>query len=237
MQMRSISAIIPVYNEEKYLNITFESINKILRENFEDFEIIFVDDGSSDNSAVFLEQFSKRNGYVKIIKNSNHEGLGAALNKGFRLAKNEIIFYTDCDLPYDLNFLLTAMPLIDEYDVILGKRDKWDNFLRKLTSILYNFMVSSLFHSKISDNNAGIKVFKRGIVETIHLNSRYSFIWAEFNLKALLNNFTIKELPCNYRRRIYGSSKSFNIVNIFLSFSEMLNYYFSQKDIFSAKKK
>lgn len=235
MEMFSVSAVIPVYNEEMYLHCTFQSINHVLNNNFKDFEIIFIDDGSKDNSFRILSEYAMRYQYVKVLQNYRHQGLGVTLNKGFSAAAKEIIFYIDCDMPFEPSFLIETVAFLDKYDIVIGRRDRWDSLLRKICSYCYNFIIRTLFRTYVSDINIGIKVLKRKIMDKMILHSRSAFIDAEIIIGAERQGFSIKEFPCIYKERLYGRSKCYNIGSVLLTIWEILNYYFRTRVVLRRK--
>ena len=226
---RSISVIIPVYNEEEYLPKTIQEVYRVLNENFYDFEIIFVDDGSTDNSFHILSNFQEEYSSVVVLRNFRNQGLGAALQKGFSAATKEVIFYLDCDLPFDPILATKMVLLLDTCDIVIGKRDRWDNAIRRSYSYIYNFIIQRLFRLDIYDINVGMKVFKRSILDKIQLSSSGSFINTEFLAEARRNGFSIRKVNCEYCRRVYGYSKMDNLKNIYQIMSEMFKYYFKRK--------
>lgn len=225
----SISAVIPLRNEEEYLSKTMQGVYDVLSRNFVDFEIIFVNDGSKDRSPDILSDFQKEYSPVKVLHNPFHQGLAVTLKKGFTAATKEVIFYIDCDLPFDPSFVAQVVPLLNTYDIIVGRRNQWDNFLRKVYSVSYNVILRRLFHLNLSDINIGVKVFKRSIFKNIELKSQGSFIDAEFLLEAKRKGFSIKEVPCAYHKRLYGYSKTCSISNILIIIFDMWKYYFRKK--------
>lgn len=229
MNNLSISAVIPVYNEEEYLSRTMQDVYGVLNRNFVEFEIIFVNDGSTDQSSYILSNFQKEYSFVKILHNSSHQGLAVTLKKGFTAATKDLVFYIDCDLPFDPSFIVRNISLLNIYDIVIGRRNQWDNLLRKVCSVSYNTIIRRLFHLNLFDINIGIKVFKRSILQSIKLECLGSFIDAELLLEAKRKGFYIIEVPCIYRKRLYGYSKTCNISNILIIIFDMLMYYFRKK--------
>lgn len=225
----SVSAVIPVYNEEEYLPKTIQEVYDVLSRNLSDFEIIIINDGSNDRSPYILAEFEKNYTFIRVLHNPYNQGLGATLKKGFGATTKNIIFYIDCDLPFDPHFFIKAVSYLNEYDLVIGKRDKWDNLLRKAYSLIYNFIICHLFHFNFNNASIGVKVFKRKILESIKLRSLGSFISIELLLEAKRKNFSIKSFHCDYRKRLYGYSKLCNINNILQIIFDMFRYYFRKK--------
>ena len=234
MKNYSISVVIPSFNEQQYLPLTVSTIHSLLSSNFLDFEIIVIDDGSSDNSYAVLVDLQKQYPCLNVIKNLHNAGIGVSLRRGFLAATKELIFYIDCDLPFSPEFLIRAVEFLNDYDIVIGRRNSWDNSLRKFSSFVYNRIAQLLFDVDIVDLNVGIKVFKRILLSAINLTASSSFLSAELILEAKDKNFRIKQLPCVYSKRIYGVSKMGTINNISKAFMEMIRYYFRRR-VFCAK--
>lgn len=228
----SVSAVIPVYNEEEYLPKTIQEVYGVLSENFSDFEIIIINDGSNDRSPYILAKFGKEYSCIKVLHNHRNQGLGFALKRGFDASTKDIIFYIDCDLPFKPYFIVNAADSLNEYDLIMGYRNKWDNLLRKVFSLAYDFIIRYMFHSNFTNASIGLKVFKRKILDAIKLKSSGSFISIELLLEAKRKNFAIKSIYCDYRKRLYGRSKLCNINNILQIIFDMFRYYFRKNIIY-----
>jgi len=222
----SISAVIPVYNEEEYLHITMQQVFSVLSDNFPDYEIIFVNDGSRDNSSDILFEFERRYPCVKVLQNNSNKGFAAALKKGLLAAVKEIIFYIDCDLPFDPRFITQAAPLLKTHDIVIARKDPWKNPLRRIVSLCYNSIVKYILKTGVSTVNAGAKAFKIRVLKEIELKSSSAFIDAELLFKAKKMGCKIKEIPCTYQKRKFGYSKTYNIRNLLLAYFDILTYCF-----------
>ena len=188
----SVSAVIPVYNEEEYLPKTIREVYDVLSSNFSDFEIIIINDGSNDHSPYILAEFEKKYTSIRVLHNPHNQGLGVTLKKGFHATTKDIIFYIDCDLPFDPHFVIKAVNFLKEYELIIGYRDKWDNLLRRLYSLAYNSIIRYAFHFSFANASIGVKVFKRKILEGIKLKSSGSFISIELLLEAKIFRFELR---------------------------------------------
>jgi len=206
---KSLSLIVPVFNEEQSLKILFEEINKSLKslENCSDYEIIFIDDGSSDNSWSIAKDLAKNNhGIVRAIKLKKNFGKATALNVGFKNSKKDIIITLDADLQDDPKEIYKFINKInDGYDVVSGwKKNRKDPISKKLPSKLFNLVTRLISGIKLNDFNCGFKAYKKKIFENLDLYGdlhRYIPIFA-FNL-----GYSISEVEVDHRERRFGSSK------------------------------
>ena len=170
--MRKASFVTPFYNEESVLKKTPEKIYEYIRRNFSNFEIIFVDVGSSDSSLEVINEFIKNHKHVKVISYKKNQGRGEAIRQGFLNANGQIIGYFDCDLEIKLKYLKDAVQKLDEFDVVIASKFAEGAIvdtpkMRKVSSYLYNAMVKLILGSRVSDHQAGFKFFRKKVIDSI----------------------------------------------------------------------
>lgn len=151
-----ISVIVPVYNENKIIKENVSRLKSYLEGNFEKYEIIVVDDGSTDNT---VGAVSEEN--VIIISLGKNTGKGAAVRAGMRYADGDFAFFVDGDLPYSLSFIKENIPLFSEYDIITGKRVGYYPPVRRMCSAVYNKIAEDILHIGAEDIQCGIKGFDK----------------------------------------------------------------------------
>lgn len=201
-----ISIVVPVYNEKESIEELYSRLSEVCQTLKESYEIIFVDDGSNDGSYEILKKIRIKDKKVKIIRFQKNFGKTSALSAGFKFSKGKIIVTMDADLqndPQDIPKLLEVLK--SGYDFVNGWRfERNDPFLKKITSKLFNLLVSTITGVKLHDHNCGLKAFKREIVENLSLYGdlhRY--------LPALANWYGAKitETKVKHKPRRYGKSK------------------------------
>jgi glycosyltransferase involved in cell wall biosynthesis len=200
-----LSIIIPLYNEEKNISILYKELVKVLRAFVKNYEIIFVDDGSTDRSPEVLNRIIDT--HVRIITSKKNKGLSSALSKGFLEARGEIIITMDSDLQHDPRDIpLLIKKLGEKYDVVCGWRWKrQDSFLsKKLPSCIFNAFLTILFKIGIHDSSCTLRAYKKKAVEGLILSEgmhRY--------LPVILSEKgnRITEIKVNHRPRIYDKPK------------------------------
>ena len=225
----SVSVVIPVFNEEGYIPKTPERIYDYFDSHFNEFEIIFVDDGSTDESFKLLKKWKKGKEGIKVMSNEGHFGIGKALQYGFSAAEKNVIFYIDCDLPFELDFLERAMPYLNSYDMVIGRRDRWDNWFQHPCSRCYDKIIQGLFGISIPNINVGIKIFKRKMVDNLDIKSVGWFFDTEFVVEAHRKGFKIKSILLQYQRRLYGESKFSGVKSLVDTGAELIEYFYRQK--------
>ncbi len=204
---KELSLVIPVYNEAGNLNELCEEILHSCQTIGKTFEIIFVDDGSTDNSLQILKQLQKQHPRIKIIQLRKNFGQTAALSAGFDHAKGKIVISLDADLQNDPNdFGLLIEKIEKGYDIVNGWRAKRkDKFLtRRLPSAIANWLISAITRVKLHDSGCTLKAFRNDVVKNINLyGEMHRFIPAIASHMGV----SIAEVKVHHRPRKAGKSK------------------------------
>ena len=117
---KSISVVIPAYNEEENIQEAIIAINNYLKPRFKDYEILIVSEGSTDGTDKIVKELAVDIKNIRLLSNPNNFGFGGALKTGLTSAKKELIFYTDADMQFDINELDKLLPMIERYDIVTG---------------------------------------------------------------------------------------------------------------------
>ncbi len=201
------SIVIPLLNEEKNIQILYEEIQTVFKKRDLTYEIIFIDDGSTDSSLEILTKLQSNDSRVVVVSLRKNFGQTAAMSAGFDTASGEIIVSMDADLQNDPQDIPTLIDKINEgYDIVTGWRhDRKDPFLsRKLPSMIANKIISSTTGVKLHDYGCTLKAFKCDVLKTIHLyGEMHRFIPAIANGMGV----SICEVKVNHRPRRFGTSK------------------------------
>jgi glycosyltransferase involved in cell wall biosynthesis len=201
------SVIIPVLNEAENLSQLYQELIASCAKLKRTYEIIFVDDGSWDESFIILKKIQKKDPNVKILKLRRNFGQTAALSAGFDYAKGEIIITLDADLqndPEDIHLLIQKTE--EGYDIVSGWRQRRkDKFLsRRLPSALANRLISLITRVKLHDYGCTLKAFRRDVVKNIRLyGEMHRFIPAIASQMGV----SISEVKVSHRPRVHGKSK------------------------------
>lgn len=205
----SVSVIIPLFNEAESLETLSSEIISIFALLPNEYEIIFVNDGSTDNSQKILEEISHRhrNQKICVAQLKRNFGKAAALNVGFSLANGDIIITMDADLQDDPNEIPRFIDKINEgYDVVSGwKTDRKDSFIKNQTSKIYNLFTSILSGVKLHDHNCGFKGYRSESVKDLEL---YGQLHRYIPVLVSARGYTrITEVGVNHRKRSFGLTK------------------------------
>ncbi len=203
--MIKYSIIIPVYNEEDNISILYQRIKKVMDKLNKPYEIIWVNDGSIDNSLNILKKLKEKDKVNRVISFKRNHGQTAAMDAGFRNAKGEIFITLDADLQNDPEDIPKMLKLLDEYDMVAGWRYKrQDNFIRRLSSKIANWIRNKLTYDNIADTGCSLKVYKRECLENIKL-----FEGLHRFLPTLIKNegFKVTQMKVKHHPRKYGKSK------------------------------
>ncbi|MCK4339243.1 MAG: glycosyltransferase family 2 protein [Candidatus Cloacimonetes bacterium] len=199
-----LSFVIPVFNEENTLN----KLHKKILENIgiNNYEIIFIDDGSKDNSYEILQEIAKSDNNVQVIKFRKNFGKSAALQSGFDKAKGNIVFTLDADLQDDPAEIPKFIEKINEgYDLVAGwKKHRKDPITKKITSKIFNIVTSIIFRLKLHDYNCGFKAYKNEVIKSISI---YGELHRYIPAIAKAKGFSIYEISVKHHKRKFGKSK------------------------------
>ena len=201
----NISVVIPIFNELQSL----KELKRQLLENlqsFEKWEVIFIDDGSSDGSTEWLTDLASKDNNFKLIEFYRNYGKSAALNEGFKAASGDYIITMDADLQDDPNEIKNLVAKLNEgWDLVSGwKKNRLDPLNKRIPSKLFNFVTRLLTGVKIHDFNCGLKGYKKSVIKSIDVyGGRHRYIPAIAGHR----KFKITEIIVNHRARKFGSTK------------------------------
>ncbi len=226
----NISVVIPLYNEEESLPELAEWIHNVLSHHHYSYEIIFVDDGSRDNSWKVIEELKAKNSRIKAIKFRRNYGKSAGLNVGFSAAQGDVVFTMDADLQDSPDELPALYKMIVEegYDLVSGwKKKRYDPITKTIPTKLFNAATRRMSGIKnLHDFNCGLKAYKKEVIKNIEVYGemhRYIPViakWAGFE--------KITEKVVQHRERKYGTTK-FGIERFINGFLDLLSITFMAK--------
>lgn len=222
-----ISIVIPLFNEEESLPELSEWIEKVMLQHHYSYEVIFVDDGSTDSSWEIIETLTKKNSAIKGIKFRRNYGKSAGLNVGFEAAKGNVVFTMDADLQDSPDELPDMYNMIvdDKFDLVSGwKKKRYDPISKTIPTKLFNWATRKMSGiNNLHDFNCGLKAYKKEVVKTIEV---YGEMHRYIPVLAKWAGFTkITEKPVQHQERKYGVTK-FGIERFINGFLDLLSITF-----------
>jgi glycosyltransferase involved in cell wall biosynthesis len=222
----SISIIVPVLNEEGSLDKFYNETTKSLNE-YSNWEIIFIDDGSDDESYNIMRKLADEDNRVSIIQFFKNFGKADALSEGFKQANGDVVITIDADLQDDPAEIPRLVEKIQEgWDVVSGwKKDRKDPISKRLPSKLFNKVTRFLTGIKIHDFNCGLKAYRRKVVKSIDI---YGGLHRYIPAIAGQKGFSITEIAVNHRPREFGETK-YGGNRLFHGFFDLFTMLFTGK--------
>jgi len=220
--MVSISVFFPCYNEQENVGWTVEKALEALEKLNADFEVIIVDDGSSDGTRQIADEIAGRDKRVKVMHHQHNLGYGAALQSGFKAATKELVFYTDGDGQFDINEMLPLLALMDQYDIVSCYRlNRQDSLIRKINGWCWTRLVCLMFGLKIRDIDCAFKLYKREIFDKIELSSTGALIDAEILARAAREGYRITQKGVRHYPRTAGEQSGASLRVVLRAFKEL----------------
>jgi glycosyltransferase involved in cell wall biosynthesis len=204
----SLSIVLPAYNEEANIERAVEQCVATASRLAKQFEVIVVDDGSSDGTGGVVEGLV-RHGHskVRLLAHHTNRGYGAALRTGVTSARYDFVFFMDSDNQFDVSELEYFLPLMDEYEMVTGFRVyRYDTVLRCMLSWIYNRLVGVLFRLRVRDVDCAFKLMRREVVQQVSIECDNFFVNTELLAKARKWNFRIAEKGVRHYPRTAGET-------------------------------
>ncbi|MDP4174939.1 MAG: glycosyltransferase [Bacteroidota bacterium] len=229
ISFRKISIVVPLFNEEESLHPLANEIKKVMRGISADYEVILVDDGSTDKSLRVIKEISKADPKFRYISFRKNYGKSAALQMGFKQTTGDVIITMDADLQDDPNEILNLVHKLEEgYDLVSGwKKERFDPFIKRHSSKFFNYVTGVMSGIKIHDFNCGLKAYRKEVVQDIKVYGelhRYMPVLADWQ------GYRISEIPVKHHPRRYGKTK-FGISRFFKGFIDLVTVIFTTRYI------
>ena len=223
----NISVVIPLLNEKESLRELTDSILDVMKSYNFSYEIIFIDDGSSDKSWDIIEELSSKSNTIKGIKFQRNYGKSQALHAGFLKSQGQVVFTMDADLQDDPREIPAMYDMImnDDFDIVSGwKKKRFDSVIFKnIPSKIFNFAARTTSGIKLNDFNCGLKAFKKGVIKSINV---YGEMHRYIPILAKNEGYKkIGEKIVNHRARKYGKTK-FGASRFLYGFLDLLTIWF-----------
>lgn len=211
-KLSSLTIFFPFWNEEESIGELVEKAIPIAKEVADKWEVLLIDDGSTDNTAEKARELEKKFSNVRLISHQINRGYGAALRSGFENAKYDYIVFTDGDLQFDFNEVTKFIEKVDTADIVIGFRKKRDDaFFRQILMILHRIWSFIFFGVFVKDIDCGFKLFTKEAIAAISpLRSEGAIITTEILAKAKNKKLRIAQVGVTHYSRRFGESSGGN---------------------------
>lgn len=222
---KKISIIIPLYNEEESIRPLYNEIKKSLKTISCDYELIFIDDGSTDKSLSVIKELTRADNRIRYFSFRTNYGKSAALQVGFKHTTGDAVITMDADLQDDPLEIPNLLKKLEEgYDLVSGwKKKRYDPFIKKYSSRFFNYITRLFSKVKIHDFNCGLKAYRKAVVQTI---SVYGELHRYIPVLAGWKGFAVSEIVVKHHPRRYGKTK-YGISRFFKGFIDLLTVLFT----------
>lgn len=221
----SLSLVLPAYNEEQIIAATVEQAVSALTQRVKDFEVIVVNDGSSDRTGTILAKLNANDARVQVVTHEHNQGYGATLVDGFAAATKDLTFFMDSDGQFDIHDIDQFLPFINEYDAVIGYRIKrQDTWMRKLNAWGWKRLVRLIFGVRVRDIDCAFKLLRTSFLHNYPLETRGAMINAELLYKLKRTGCTVREIGVRHLPRQGGRATGANLRVIARAFRELFLY-------------
>ena len=218
----SITVFFPCHNEQANVARVAEQAVAALEGLQADYELIIVDDGSTDTTGKIADELAAGNSRIRVIHHPQNQGYGAALQSGFRAATKELVFYTDGDGQFDVGEMPDLLPLLAEYDIVSCYRmNRQDNLVRKLNGWLWTQVICLAFSLRIRDVDCAFKLYRRVIFDRIKMESTGALIDTEILARAVRKGYRLTQRGVHHYPRTAGQQTGASLGVILRAFREL----------------
>ncbi|MDR3610573.1 MAG: glycosyltransferase family 2 protein [Ignavibacteriaceae bacterium] len=229
ISFNKLSIVIPLLNEEESLNPLANEIRKAVKPLNINYEVIFVDDGSTDGSLKIIKDICKQDRRFRYISFRKNYGKSAAMQMGFKSVTGDVVVTMDADLQDDPNEIGNLLKKLQEgNDLVSGwKKKRFDPIIKRYSSRFFNYITRVMSGIKIHDFNCGLKAYRVEVTQSIKVYGelhRYVPVLADWN------GFIVAEIPVVHHARRYGKTK-FGISRFFKGFIDLVTVIFSTRYI------
>jgi glycosyltransferase involved in cell wall biosynthesis len=221
-----ISFVLPALNEEGNVARAIDSVLEVAQESCGVFEIIVVDDGSTDRTASLVRAAAREHPEVRLVSHASNRGYGEALRTGFREAKLDYVFFTDADNQFDMSELALFLPWAAHVDVVAGFRiNRQDSAQRRLYAWVWNRLVRVLFYVPVRDIDCAFKLFRRSAIEALDIESVGAMVNTEIMVKLGRTGRTVVEVGVTHLPRTAGKARGAKVKVIVRALIEVTRMY------------
>jgi glycosyltransferase involved in cell wall biosynthesis len=222
----AVSFVLPAYNEEENITKAIVDTIEVAARHCSAFEVIVVDDGSTDRTASLVDASIARHPQVRLVKHGTNLGYGHALRSGFSEAALDFVFYTDADNQFDMDEFPLLIAWADQADVVAGfRRVRQDPIIRRANAWCWNRLVRALFYVPVRDIDCAFKLYRREPLASVEIESRGAMIDTEIMVKLARKGSTIVEVGVTHLPRTAGTARGAKPAVIMRALREVWRMY------------
>ena len=226
-----LTVVYAAYNEETNVRDTIERSLEALVGHFDPFEIVIVDDASTDATGRIADELAERHPQVRVLRNPRNLGQGGSLIRGFGAAQGEWVMHNAMDYPFDLKDLLRIKPLLANTDVVVVTRARHAGYsaYRYLVSRVNLMLINRLFGLKLRDYNF-VQLYRRAVLEAVRVEARSAgFLTPETIIRAHDAGFRVRQIEVEYHPRMKGASVLGRPGVVLASLRDLLRFWFRRR--------
>ena len=228
-RVAALTVFFPAFNEEAIIEKTVTDAARIASTLADDYEIVVVDDGSSDKTASVVERLAGADPHIRLERHDRNRGYGAALRTGFASARKDLVFFSDADAQFDLRELPLLLAMLPDAPVVVGYRIRRNDPPHRLfIAKTYNFIVRAVFGLRVRDIDCAFKLFRRDSLSMVQLESDGAFISSELLIKLRRAGVPIAEHGVHHYPRTTGYSKGAGIAVILKTIRDIIRLRLGQ---------
>jgi glycosyltransferase involved in cell wall biosynthesis len=218
----AISFVVPAFNEEANITTAIERAVTVGRRYCSTFEVIVVDDGSSDRTAELVTDAAGQHPGIRLLRHPDNRGYGEALRTGFVASRLDYVLFTDADNQFDLDELSLFLPWVNHVDVVAGyRKNRQDPMMRRVNGWLWNRLVRVCFYVPVRDIDCAFKLFRRTVLEDIEIESVGAMVNTEVMVKLSRTGKTVVEVGVTHYPRTAGKAQGAKLSVIVRAFVEL----------------
>lgn len=226
MTTRGLSVVLPAWNEEEVIARTVQKVVETLSEVAPDYEVIVVDDGSTDRTGDIADALAAENAQIRVVHNRPNKGYGGALIAGFNAVSKELTFFMDADGQFDIGDIAKLLEHLDEADAVLGYREhRQDPPMRIVNAWGWKMLMRLLFGLKVRDVDCAFKLYPTRLVQRANVQAQGAMVNTEMLVKLNRLGYTWVEVPVSHYPREGGKATGANLRVILRAFRELLKLH------------
>lgn len=226
-KLTSVSFVFPMYNEAENIAATIRRASALAQKLSDDYEVVVVDDASTDRSGEIVDRLAREDAHVRSIRLDRNTKFGGALKTGLFAAKKDVIIYTDADFPAKDADIIKAAHALEDADIVTAYSlvIKDASLKRIIMSKTYNFLVHLFFGLRLHDINSGLKIYRKRVFDTMRLQSESPFIDVEIFAEAIRKGCQVKQYGLIFDLRTGGVSTISRPGVVAKTFIDMVSYW------------